>query len=301
MNNANRELHDPSARVYRHQAMATWFEIHIVDDDADFSRRAATEAFRLLDHLEYLLSRYREESEVSIISRLQPGEVFAANDEVMACLSLALQMSQRTMGAFDPALGREIDRHKGIKSTHATKRGRLILDPVTGRISCEEASVTLDLGAIGKGFALDRMAELLEEWGVGQALLVAGGSSVRTLTTNRSSVPYWSNSLSDGGKIWLKNAALGCSGVAVQGAHIINPVTRKPADCPDRVWVVAKTAAEADAFSTAFMILSKAEVLEIAGRENLSVACQPRGKKVVQWLIPLDEFLHKAYFEKSIN
>jgi thiamine biosynthesis lipoprotein len=297
VNNANRELHDPAARVYRHQAMATWFEIHIVDDDADFSRRAATEAFRLLDHLEHLLSRYREESEVSIISRLQPGEVFTAHDEVMACLSLALRMSEKTLGAFDPALGREIDRRKGIQRADQQTRGRLILDPENGRICCEGGNVPLDLGAIGKGYALDRMAELLAEWGVNQALLVGGGSSVRTLMTNPSLAPYWSNGLPDGGKIWLQNAALGCSGIAVQGAHIINPVTGLPAKGPDRIWVIAPAAAEADAFSTAFMILPEAEIRRIAAQEQIAVARQDKGSLKIEWLTSLSLASHGAYAE----
>jgi thiamine biosynthesis lipoprotein len=288
--------HDPAAHVFKHEAMATWFEIHIAGEEADFARSATTEAFRLLDHLESLLSRYREDSEVSIISRLQAGEEFTAHEDVFACLSLALELSAKTNGLFDPALGRETDRRKGLGIRGFPARGRLILEPAGSRIYCESGSVSLDLGAIGKGYALDRIEQLLKEWGVNQALLTAGGSSVRTIVGESvSSPPCWSCGLLGGGVLWLQNAALGCSGIAVQGAHILDPRTGLPANRYARIWVIASTAAEADAFSTAFMLLSESDVLDICSRNKITAASQFKDDGKVKWWLQPQLPIHGAY------
>jgi thiamine biosynthesis lipoprotein len=304
-------VHDPAARVFRHEAMATWFELHLADGDESFARGAAAEAFRLLDQLEGLLSRYREESEISIISRLRDGESFAVHEDVFDCLSQALSVSEATFGAFDLALGREIDRNRRRAATGedaavgesvavaAGERGRLLLDAGGRRVICERAPVPLDLGGIGKGFALDRLAALLAEWGVTSALLAGGGSSVRTLAGAPSTAAhYWSSSLADGSVLWLRDAALGCSGVAVQGRHIIDPRDGRPADGPARVWVLAPTAAAADAFSTAFMILPAADILRICAAEPaLAVARQVEADGAVEWLAAPDEARHGARCE----
>ena len=85
--------------------MATWFELRIDTTDADYAAQAAQEAFARIDRLESLLSRYREDSEVRQLGRLDPGEAMRLHPDTFACLRQSLELAEATGGAFDPALG----------------------------------------------------------------------------------------------------------------------------------------------------------------------------------------------------
>jgi thiamine biosynthesis lipoprotein len=129
----------------------------------------------------------------------------------------------------------------------------------------------IDLGGIGKGFALDKTAELLGEWredapDISGTLLNAGESTVLAIGT-QAEEDGWRVSvaadLSAQGKtqeIVLRDRALAGSSTRVLGRHIIDPRTAGPANGALRAWASAPTATVADALSTAFMIMTPAEV-----------------------------------------
>ena len=137
-------------------------------------------------------------------------------------------------------------------------------------LRCGAGKLEFDLGAIGKGFALDRMAEVLREWSCPAFLLVAGGSSVLAGDAP-AGTPGWSCGLGDDHsprRYWLKNASLSGSGLAVKGKHILDPRTGQPARRRDRVWALTDTAAESDALSTACMVLDETEIAAVLGTKN---------------------------------
>ena len=232
--------------------MATFFEVRIMGDDAAYSRQAAQAAFAVIDRLESKLSRFREESEVSSINRLKLGEVLRVSPEVFECLSLALQFQEVSLGAFDPGLGPRAEGPRGV----------LLMDAESLLVGVEGGPVGLDLGAIGKGFALDLAAQELRAWEVTRALLNAGGSSLLALD-GPSPGSSWEIAL--GGErrthsLFIENAALGSSGTAVKGEHILDPRRGCPAGAGRRTWALAPSAAAADALSTAWMTLSLEEI-----------------------------------------
>ena len=239
--------------------MATWFELHLATDDTAYAGQAAVEAFALVDRLENLLSRYREDSEISQIGRLAPGDTLRLGTETFDCLRLALDLHALTGGAFDPALG-----HLGLPSN--TSRGRLVLFPEDRAVQCEVGPVQLDLGAIGKGFALDLVAALLREWELPRALLVAGGSSLLALDGPVDGTD-WELTLTKRQSIWIANAAIGASGADVKGAHILDPRSGEPCHRYARTWACAGSAATADALSTAWMLLERDEITAVCARQ----------------------------------
>ena len=259
--------------VFRHEAMATWFEIRVASADPHYARQAAGEVFRLVDHLESLLSRFRENSEVSAIAKLEPGESLSLSVETFDCLALALEMSELTGGAFDPALGTAMDRLREGDAPTPAERGTLLLEPTLRRVACKGGNVVLDLGAIGKGFALDSAKELLADWDVGPCLLVGGGSSI--LAVGEPEEP-WEIGLTSQSRLLLRQGSVGCSGLSVKGAHILDPRTAAPAQTPARTWALSAKASVSDALSTAFMILPREDIEEVcANRPEAGAIVQP--------------------------
>lgn len=267
--------------AHRHEAMATSFELRIVTAEARYAAQASHECFALLDRLHGLLNRHDEGSEISALARLAPGESLRLSAEVFACLRIALDVHLLTGGAFDPTLGDRLDVSRGRvppASAPSSTRGRLELDTATSTARVLHAPVSPDLGAIGKGFALDRMAETLLEWDLPSALLIAGeGSSVLALDGPTPGTG-WEIGLGEGAArrlVSLCHHAIGASGFAVQGAHILDPLTGVPA-AARRAWALAPSAAFADAVSTAAMILSPDELSELcAASPRLSVLIAP--------------------------
>ena len=248
--------------VFEHRAMATTFQARIQGEEKGYAAQAAAAAFQRLNALESLLSRFRPGSEICQASALLPGESLRLSEPVFACLSLAKQIEQISRGAFSatPAALR-----------HQPNAPLWELDQRTWMLHCQKGRLDFDLGAIGKGFALDRMKEILEEWGCEIHLLVAGGSSIRA-GQSPLDLQGWSCGLGDNDssqRYWLKNCSLSGSGLAVQGRHILDPRSGQPAARDGRTWALCDTAAESDALSTAAMVLSHKELEEV-----LKLNCQ---------------------------
>jgi len=261
--------------------MATHFEVRIADEEKTYAAQAAQAAFDLLDKLESHLSRYRANSDIAQIAQLAPSEKMRLSEPAFACLEIAKKMELATLGAFSATAA-------ALQTQASLPKWNLLREQLS--IHCESGRLQFDLGAIGKGFALDRMAELLRSWDCPSFLLVAGGSSILSGSAPKETAG-WSCGLGDDHaphRLFLTHASLSGSGLAVKGSHILDPRTGQPALRQNRAWALADTAAESDALSTACMVLSEPELEHVLGQDRSWLCfletdgtCRPMGSRAL--------------------
>jgi len=262
---------------FAHEAMATTFEVIVVHEDRKYAQQAAAAAFDQVDRLEAELSRFVENSDVSRINNLPTGAPLILGLDAFECLRLSVQIYCQTGGAFDVTIGPLMacwrdssgaSRTPGEQELEAA-RGRvgadsLLLDEGRHTVELLKAPVQVDLGGIGKGYAVDRMGEVLREWDVPVALVHGGYSSVLALDAppGMKGWPLTFTHPQNGttiARVQLCHRALSSSGVR-KGQHIIDPRTGRPVDAKLAAWSSARDAATADALSTAFMIMDVGEI-----------------------------------------
>jgi thiamine biosynthesis lipoprotein len=259
------------AHRFGHEAMNTVFEVLCAHDDRGYARQAAQAGFELVDRLEQDLSRFIANSDISRINALGAGQGTRVSPWTMECLDIAWRMHALTGGVFDISIGSGLDRLE------------LVADGFVVR--AREEGARLDLGGIGKGYAVDRVAELLEEWEVPCALVHGGFSSVLALEPppGRDGWPLGLTAPGSTGRrirISARHLALSASGTE-KGAHIQDPRDGQPvrdraawaalgragAGTPgapgERTEAPRSPAAVVEALSTAFMILPVEAIAEL--------------------------------------
>ena len=267
----------PPVPRFPHQAMGTVYEIFIAGEDPAYAAQAARAAFAEIDRLESLFSRFDPASEIARLNRLGPGESLAVGVETFECLSAAERMRADTGGAFDVNWRRPSAAGSPLALARAAAgfEVRVLESPEKFM-----RPLDLDLGAIGKGYALDRALEVLAEWGVGNTLLHGGTSTALAIGTPEPGSQGAAEAEGEpGGAGWpvgvgggwpcegaprelplTGGRALSGSGTEVKGRHIKDPRTGEPASGHLAAWALAGTGAEADALSTAFMVMDTAAV-----------------------------------------
>jgi thiamine biosynthesis lipoprotein len=274
----NRTPSIPGMKRFSHEAMATTFEVFIINDDEKYARQVAAAAFEEVNRLEAEMSRFIENSDISRINNLPANQPLVLGLDVFKCLQLSCRIYVETNGAFDVTIGPLLNCRRNENGSHRvptkqephqarqrTGTNLLQLDEDEHTIKLLAGPVLIDLGGIGKGYAVDRMAELLREWSIDTALISGGYSSVLALDAP-AGTKGWPLSLSnpsDRKEILarpnLHGRALGSSGLK-KGQHIIDPRTNQPVEGKLAAWSSAPDAATADALSTAFMVMSTDEI-----------------------------------------
>ena len=257
------------ARHFTHHAMNTSFSLRLRGIDETTARGMARECFDQIDVLEARLSRFMEGSDVWRINRMQGGETLFLNEATHQCLLLALNAHAKTGGLFDITLGTTIEHRKSCPDeTPPPLAGILSIDPETPAITCIEAGREIDLGGIGKGFALDQLRTLLEDWGVQDALLSAGASSILAIGPN--AWPIDLSGTNETLRIEIRNQALSASGITIQGDHIVHPqgADAMPTQRCSRIWVSAADATNAEVWSTTLMLVEPNEIASFIESQN---------------------------------
>ncbi len=256
--------------------MACRFEVTLSDENARHVP-AARAALDEVDRIEDVLTVFRDGSEVARVNREAALAPVAVSPTLFSLLERCRALHEATGGAFDPTstplsrcwgfLARE-GRLPPVADIEAARAvvgmDKVELDPVARTIRFLVPGVGLNFGGIGKGYALDLVSELLRQRGVTRALVSAGGSSVLAFGGGEGFPVDVTSPRREGviARLRLHDAGLGTSGAGeqffeVEGrryGHVIDPRTGWPAVGLLSASVVAGTAAEADALSTAFLV-----------------------------------------------
>lgn len=268
------------ANLYRyHQiSMGTVIEILLFSDEEERSHRAALQAFQEIRRIEQLMSPYVETSDLSRLNRAAGKGWVHLSPETIEVLREGLALSERSAGAFDPtiaplvALWRKAREKELPPSPEDVRRILPLVDfrnlslDSKGRAFLKKKGMAIDLGAIAKGYAVDRASDLLIRLGYPDHLINAGGDlKARGLKKN---LP-WSIGIQHPREtdkvlaiLHLSDAAVATSGdyekyFLHQGRryhHLLNPKTGYPAEGCQSATVVAQSATLADGLATAVFI-----------------------------------------------
>jgi thiamine biosynthesis lipoprotein len=265
--------------------MGTEFQAVLVGPDPDYLRDAGNQALDEVERLEERLSHYRPDSEICDLNLRAPYGPVRMEPSLFALLRRAVDLSERTGGAFDPTAGPLVRcwgffRGQGslpdagsiteARERVGTRHLELASEAQTVRFRRE--GVQLHLGAIGKGYAVDRVIETLRELRI-EAALVHGGTSTVYGLGAPPGAEGWEIGLCDPsdrerrlGVVRLRDRALSTSGdyeqFFVTGgrrySHILDPRTGYPAEGTRSATVLAENATDSDALSTAAFVLGEA-------------------------------------------
>ncbi len=273
----------PAARHFSHEAMNTTFHLRLCVDDKSTAAGMARECFEHIDLLEKRLSRYVDDSDVSQINHMRAGETLYISEACHQCLLAALDAHARTGGLFDITLGHRIEHRKTQSQDPVPETaGKIIIHPDIPAITCDAPGRQIDLGGIGKGFALDQLRRLLIDWDCESALLSAGASSI--LAFGPQSWPIDLTGDQEKIRIKLQNTALSASGTGIQGSHILHPAGENamPATPCKRLWTTAATAAMAEIWSTALMLIDPDEIAEFVDGDDTLLGAYVEHAEVIR-------------------
>lgn len=287
---------DPDVVLLRfsRRAMATTFEVVLPLGTIE-SSSAASAALDEIDHLEQQMTVYRDDSEVSLLNRLAGERPIRVEDNLFDLFLRCQAWHRESRGAFDIASGSQVKcwgfyRREGRMPTVEERRDalqksglrRVRLDAAEKTVVFETPGIEINLGSVGKGYALDRIVRLLRhDWGIVQAMVQGGTSSVFAMGSEPGSDKGWLIGLTHPeaterrlGTLRLRDRGLGISAATFQHfehggrklGHILDPRTAWPAEGTLSAAVTAPTAAEADALATAFFVLGPGPAHEICSK-----------------------------------
>ncbi len=172
-------------------AMGSAYSVVVYGEDRTRMEEAVDAAFEEVHRLDEMLSNYKPESELSEVNRNAAEQPVQVTPEMFDLLAACMEYSRASEGAFDITVGPLMKVWGFYKGTgrlphHAEVRGALdrvgyrniLLDAGKRTVRFAKAGVELDPGGIGKGYAVDRMVEVLKQYGMQTALVSASGSSI---------------------------------------------------------------------------------------------------------------------------
>lgn len=259
--------------------MGTNFEIKVNGKNGGMDVKAALDKVReIANKIDY----YDDKSELSAINNMAGISAVAVSSDTFNLIEKSIAVCRQTGGALDITIGPLMDLwnfnsrdHKEIPSgnelvyaQHLVNYNNVVINPSNEIVKLQYPGMKMDLGAVGKGYAISKARSILVERGVKSAIISAG-SSIAVIGDNRGKP--WKVGIKDPrhpddvvGIITLDGGqAVSTSGdyeryFELGGKryhHILNPATGMPADESRSVTIISNDAAQADALSTAVFVM----------------------------------------------
>lgn len=290
--------------------MGTSFQITVFESDLSQENLARTveQTFALIGDLDGKLSSFKESSVIARINQTAPGQIFKLDDDTLYVLSMALDVARMSGGAFDITVwplkklwmqAKEKSEPSGEIAVKAALSqvgySAISLDPITKNLTLKKPGIQIDLGGIGKGYALDRAANFLSEHGVRSAI-INGGGNLKFIGLSQEGTS-WRVGIEHPRKVDAYAAVLELPesvSVSTSGdyedffiykgkrySHIFDPRTgAQPDNHIVSVTVIAKNATLADALSTAFFVMGPEKgfpMIESFKDEKVDALCIEEG------------------------
>jgi thiamine biosynthesis lipoprotein len=263
-------------------AMGATFSIVLYGSDQASMNQAIDAAFEEAHRLDALLSNYRPESEWSHINREAAAHPVAVSSELFRLLSDCMQYSRASEGTFDltvsplmrawgffggerhvpsPDQIREALKLVGYRHVQLNARERTV--------HLDRVGVEIDPGGVGKGYAVDRMVEILRARGFRNALVAASGSSIFGVGNPPDEPRGWPISIADPwdhrknvARVFLKDMSFSTSGSYEKSfraaghrySHIMDPRNGVPAESAVQVTVIAPRAIDSEVWAKPYFI-----------------------------------------------
>lgn len=294
------------------EAMGSTYTIDLYGTDRIHMEDAADSAFDEVRRIDQLLSNYKPDSELSEVNRRAAQGPMKISAELFDLLSRCLEFSRQSEGAFDITVGPLMKiwgfykgsgrlPHRAVVQAALTKvgAGHVRLDPAARTVWFDRPGVELDPGGIGKGYAVDRMVEVLKKKGVKAALVAGSGSSIYGLGAPPGKPQGWSveiknpwDSTKTSAEIFLKNMSLSTSGsyekfFRAEGktyAHIMDPRTGFPAQGSVSVSVVAPKTLDSEAWAKPYFVNGRPWAVKHKPKDFRVFFCEDRTDKPCAWL-----------------
>jgi FAD:protein FMN transferase len=293
-------------------AMGSTYSVELYGQDRAKLEDAADAALDEAKRLDDLLSNYKPESEWSRINRLAAQGPLKISPELFQLLAACQQYSRESEGAFDISVGPLMKVWGFYKGTghlpHAaevaaamTKVGyrHVRLDARAQTIEFDRPGVELDPGGIGKGYAVDRMVDILKQKGIAIALVAGSGSSIYGLGAPPSSPQGWPVDIRDpwddektAATVYLKNMSMSTSGsyekfFRAEGkiyAHIMDPRTGYPSQGTVAVSVITPRTIDSEAWAKPYFINGRRWTVEHKPNGFRVYFCEDRRDQPCAWL-----------------
>jgi len=266
--------------------MGTNVTVELWHEDAGQAQELADAVLREMRRIDDLMSTYKPGSLISKVNRNAATLPVPVNEELLLLITLSLEYSELTEGAFDityASVGQHYDYRKGkfpdseqlAKTLPAIDYHHVRLNHADASVSFLRKGVRIDLGGIAKGYAVDRSIGILQQAGIRNALVSAGGDT--RVIGKRWDRP-WNVGIRDPRRqdkivslIPLEDSAISTSGDyeryfekdGVRYHHILNPGTGKSSRGVHSTSIIGQTSINADALSTSVFVLGVKKGLQL--------------------------------------